>query len=390
MASPVRRCSNGGVFPVLVLGAGKIGASIAKLLARCGDYSVCVADRDAAALDRLAATTPVTTRLVEIQDARSLAAEFGEIFPEGGGAVLSACSFDVNPTIAEAALEAGISYFDLTEDVETTRRVRALALRASEGQIFMPQCGLAPGFIGILAAHLARGFERLDSVRMRVGALPQYPHNHMKYNLTWSTDGVINEYCNPCEVIHHGRRMEVLALEGLEHVSLDGVEYEAFNTSGGLGTLCETLEGKVQELNYKTMRYPGHQYLMDFLINGLKMGHTPEQRRQLREILERALPITRQDVVLTFCSVAGYKDGHFTQETDARKIYHQTIDGEHWSSIQVTTAAGMCAVVDLFRAGKLPRRGFVRQEDVALDDFLANRFGAYYSISSAHVKAVHP
>ena len=377
-----------------MLGAGKIGSSIAKLLNRCGDFSVTVGDRDAVALDRLAAITPVSTILVDVQDVPPLTATIRELCASGAafrpGVIISACSFDVNPRIAEAALAAGASYFDLTEDVETTRRVRLLGASSRPGQIFMPQCGLAPGFIGILAASLSRQFDRLDSVRMRVGALPQYPHNHMKYNLTWSTDGVINEYCNPCEVIHHGRKLEVLALEGLEHLALDGVEYEAFNTSGGLGTLCETLEGRVQELNYKTMRYPGHQYLMDFLINGLKMGHTPDNRRLLREILERALPITRQDVVLTFCSVAGDKDGHFTQETDARKIYHQSLEGEHWSSIQVTTAAAACAVVDLFREGKLPQQGFVRQEDVDLDAFLANRFGRYYAIDNEHVKAVHP
>ena len=107
----------------------------------------------------------------------------------------------------------------------------------------MPQCGLAPGFISIAAYHLTRLFDKLDAVYMRVGALPQFPSNALKYNLTWSTDGLINEYCNPCEAIHDGRRIDVLPLEGLEHFSLDGVRYEAFNTSGGLGTLCETLDG---------------------------------------------------------------------------------------------------------------------------------------------------
>lgn len=378
------------MLPVLILGAGKIGASIAKLLSRTGDFEVTVTDRDAAALERLAAATPVRTRVLEIAGAEPLAEAIREVAQGRMAAVCSACSFDVNPVIAEAALLAGASYFDLTEDVGTTRRVRALAARAISGEVFVPQCGLAPGFIGILAAGMCRRFERIDTVAMRVGALPQFPHNHMKYNLTWSTDGVINEYCNPCEVLHHGRRMEVLALEGLENFSLDGLEYEAFNTSGGLGTLCETLEGKVRDLNYKTVRYPGHQYLMGFLINGLRMGHSPERRRQLREILEHALPTTRQDVVLTYCAITGWRDGHYTQETDARKIYHQPIDGDLWSSIQVTTAAGICAVIDLYRERKLPERGFVRQEDVSLDDFLANRFGAYYSVSTPHVKAVTP
>ena len=110
---------------------------------------------------------------------------------------------------------------------------------------------------------------------MRVGALPQFPTNALRYNLTWSTDGLINEYCNFCEVIHDGRRLEVLPLEGLEHFSLDGVRYEAFNTSGGLGTLCETLAGRVRTLNYKTVRYNGHRELMQFLDQRAAAGRAP-------------------------------------------------------------------------------------------------------------------
>ena len=91
----------------------------------------------------------------------------------------------------------------------------------------MPQCGLAPGFISIVANDLVQRFDAVETVRMRVGALPQFPTDALKYNLTWSTDGLINEYCNPCEVIHEGRQIEVLPLEGLEHFSLDGDRYES-------------------------------------------------------------------------------------------------------------------------------------------------------------------
>ncbi|MCP4505054.1 MAG: saccharopine dehydrogenase family protein, partial [Fuerstiella sp.] len=193
--------------------------------------------------------------------------------------------------------------------------------------------------------HLTHGFDTLDTVHMRVGALPQFPSNALKYNLTWSTDGLINEYCNPCESIHEGRRMEVLPLEGLEQFSLDGVRYEAFNTSGGLGTLCETLEGRARELNYKTIRYPGHCDLATVLVNDLRLS---QRRKMLKDILENAIPVTYQDVVVVFCTVSGQRNGQLTQITDARRIYHEEIDDEHWSAIQITTAAGVCAAVDLF------------------------------------------
>jgi saccharopine dehydrogenase-like NADP-dependent oxidoreductase len=361
------------IHPVTVVGAGKIGSSIAKLLAFTTDFDVTVLDTNAQALHALEHKAPVRTRQISANE--DLAPYFAQ-----QEAVIAATAFDQNHHIARGALQSGASYFDLTEDVATTRAVRTMAQQARAGQIFMPQCGLAPGFIGILAHDMARRFDAVDTVQMRVGALPQYPSNALKYNLTWSTDGLINEYCNACEAIRHGRSIHLQALEGLEHFALDGIEYEAFNTSGGLGTLCETWAGQVANMNYKTVRYVGHRDLMDFVINGLKMGTTAEKRRQLKHILEDALPITLQDVVLIFVSATGTIGGQFRQITDARKIYHRELFGETWSAIQLTTAAAAAAAVDLHLAGRLPDTGFVSQDAIALPELLANRFGQYYAI----------
>lgn len=355
---------------VLLLGAGKIGRMIARLLVDSGDYDVVVGDSSPEALKLISSRIGVTTVQLNVESNEDLAKALA-----GRDTVISALSYYHNPRVAEAALAAGASYFDLTEDVETTRRVRAVAEKAQPGQVFMPQCGLAPGFISIVANNLAQQVEKLDSVRMRVGALPQFPTGALKYNLTWSTDGLINEYCNPCDAIHGGRRIEVLPLEGYEQFSLDGVRYEAFNTSGGLGTLCESLDGKVRDLNYKTVRYLGHCNQVSLLVNELRLS---ERRDLLKDILENAVPITFQDVVVTFCTVTGYRDGQLVQITDARKIYHQEIGGENWSAIQVTTAAGICAVIDMHVAGQLNSSGFLRQEDVDFENFLGNRFGRHY------------
>jgi saccharopine dehydrogenase-like NADP-dependent oxidoreductase len=355
---------------VLLLGGGKIGRMIACLLNSSGDYRVTVGDADRAARRRVEEVLGVASRQVDASDPADLHSAM-----LGHDAVISALSFRFNPLVAQAALERGISYFDLTEDVATTAAVRKTAERARPGQVFMPQCGLAPGFISIVAHALAQGFDRVDRIHMRVGALPQFPTGELKYNLTWSTDGLINEYCNACEAIQEGQRISVLPLEGLEHFSLDGVRYEAFNTSGGLGTLCESWEGKVRELNYKTVRYQGHRHLMQFLLNELRLS---EDRAALKDLLEKAIPITFQDVVVTFCTVAGWRRGELVQVSDARKIYAGEVDGQHWSAIQITTAAGVCTVIDLLHAGHLPAQGFVRQEEVALDAFLENRFGKHY------------
>lgn len=360
---------------VLLLGAGKIGRMITKMLIDTGDYEVCVADYDQSALDRIAKNRNVPVLQVDA----SADAELTQAMQDKD-IVISALSFRFNPLIAACALKTGLSYFDLTEDVETTRAVRKVSERAAPGQIFMPQCGLAPGFISIVAHHLTKQFDELDQVHMRVGALPQFPTGQMKYNLTWSTDGLINEYCNPCEAIQAGKRIDVLALEGHEHFSLDGVRYEAFNTSGGLGTLCETLDGKVRELNYKTIRYQGHRELMTFLVNELRMS---ERRDMFKDLLESSVPITFQDVVVTFCTVTGRRNGDLVQISDARKVYAAEIDNERWSAIQITTSSGMCTAVDLHAQGKLPSQGFVRQEDVDFDVFLKNRFGKHYDTTTS-------
>jgi saccharopine dehydrogenase-like NADP-dependent oxidoreductase len=355
---------------ILIIGAGKIGQVAADLLAHAGgDYQVTLADRSLAALRAVAPGQRLHTQVVDVADAAAI-----EQALHGRFAVLSAAPYRLTTAIAEAARATRTHYLDLTEDVASTRRIRELAEGADTA--FIPQCGLAPGFVSIVAADLARRFDKLDSVRMRVGALPAYPSNALNYNLTWSTEGVINEYIEPCEAIVDGRRVEVPALEEREEFALDGVQYEAFNTSGGLGTLAETLEGQVRTLNYRTIRYPGHAAIMKALLHDLRLR---ERRDLLKDILENAVPATMQDVVVIFVTVSGWRDGRLMQETYARKIYAQVLAGKLRSGIQVTTAASACAMLDLLAQGRLPQRGFVRQEDVSLDDFLGNRFGSVYA-----------
>jgi len=351
-----------------LLGAGKIGDAIVHLLSASGDYELTVADHDAARLDlvpdRLAAK-----RRIEIRDEAALAGLL-----RGQQVVLSACPFYLTPIIAKAARACSAHYLDLTEDIESARCVHDLARGADSA--FVPQCGLAPGFVSIAAYDLAKRFDTLRDVHMRVGALPLYPTNALKYNLTWSTDGLINEYCNPCQSIRDGEAIETLPLEEMEQFSLDGVHYEAFNTSGGLGTLTETLAGRVENLNYKTVRYPGHRDIVKMLVRDLRLDR---RRDLLKDVLETAIPITLQDVVLIFVTVSGMRGGLLTQETFAKKIYAQEVDGKLLSAIQLTTASAVCAMAELLLEGKLPRAGFVRQEDAPLDAFLANRFGRYYA-----------
>jgi saccharopine dehydrogenase-like NADP-dependent oxidoreductase len=354
---------------VVVIGAGKIGATIASLLTSTNDCQVILADRSTEALGRFEREERVRIAPTDVEDSSKLIDLLNGRF-----AVLNAAPFHLTTIVAEAARAAGTHYLDLTEDVASVRRVRELAANAETA--FIPQCGLAPGFVSIVAFDMAKRFEVLDSIKLRVGALPQYPSNALNYNLTWSTDGVINEYCEPCEAIVNGVRREVQPLEEREEFSLDGVTYEAFNTSGGLGTLCDTLEGKVRNLNYRTIRYPGHAVIMRALLNDLRLR---DRRHVLKDILEHAVPTTLQDVVIIFVTVSGLIKGELVQETYANKIYSRDVDGRTLSAIQITTAAAICTVLDLLATGQLPHSGFVRQEDIPLKVFLENRFGQVFA-----------
>jgi Saccharopine dehydrogenase and related proteins len=353
---------------IVVMGAGKIGSVIAEMLAQSGDYAVTLADKDAASLARAPVHGNVAVTQVEIEDG-ALAHLFA-----GKDAIVSAAPFHLTPRIAEAAHAAGVHYLDLTEDVASTSLVKTLGQTARAALV--PQCGLGPGFVSIIGYDFASRFDEARSLRLRVGALPAFPMNALKYNLTWSLDGVLNEYCHPCEAIVDGELRTMPALEELETFSLDGVEYEAFNTSGGVGTLAETLRGRIRDLNYRTLRYPGHCAILRTLIRDLDLGRRFEV---LRDIFLNAVPATDDDVVVIAVAATGMRDGRLVEETYAKKIYAEKANGRVRTAIQRTTASSLCAVLDLLFEGHIPNVGFVRQEDIPLDRFLANRFGRIYA-----------
>jgi saccharopine dehydrogenase-like NADP-dependent oxidoreductase len=354
---------------LLILGSGKIGSLLSFLLADSGDYNIYLADIDLSASDLLNEPN-ITFLQLDAEDEQALDSFFDSHSIDG---VISALPYYCNPLIARMARKYSIHYFDLTEDVSVTEQVIEISKGAQE--VFIPQSGLAPGFISIVTQHLIKNFDELDIVKMRVGALPVRPSNALKYSLTWSTDGVINEYGNTCYGIKNGEMVPLQPLEGHETIEIDGLQYEAFNTSGGLGTLAETYLGKVDTMTYKTVRYPGHCEKMKFLMNDLKLN---QDRKSLKRILENSIPKTLQDVVLIYVSVSGKVKGELYEETYFKKIYPQKFGGTLWSAIQVTTASGICAVVDITLKNKERFHGFVKQEDFELNEFLENRFGRIF------------
>ncbi len=288
-------------------------------------------------------------------------------------AVVSCLPYFLNIRIAQIAADMGVHYFDLTEDVPTLNAIRGMAKTSKA--VMAPQCGLAPGFIGILGAGLYNQFSEIRSVKLRVGALPLHPMGQLGYSFTWSADGVINEYINDAEVIHNGERKMVSSLDDVESININGRQYEAFSTSGGLGTMCETLDGKVDTLNYKTMRYPGHRDAMKLLLYDLQLKN---DRNLAKEILTNALPLVDEDIILVYAAVEGKIDGQLRRKEFSESYRNIELDGKDWRAISWTTACSISAVLDLVSEGKLQNKGFIKQEEIPFDLFIESHFGSMY------------
>lgn len=347
---------------IAVLGLGKVGTLAAKLL---HDAGFDVTGYDMAPPRK---SLPFSVGRVDVTSHESLATEFAK-----ADAVLSCLPFRFNVNVAKAAHKAEIHYFDLTEDVPTTEAIIELS-KTSKG-LMAPQCGLAPGFIGIVGAAYITKFDKCRSVRMRVGALPQHPTGLLGYAFNWSPEGVVNEYLNDCEVIEEGQRKWVSAMEWREMLYIDGMQLEAFTTSGGLGTMCETYLGKVDNIDYKTIRYPGHVDLMNFFFHELLMR---EKRELAGDILVKAKPPVNDDIVYVHVAAEGEIDGHLRREEFVRGYRPKEIIGEQQTAIAWTTAGSVVAIIEMVRDGKLPSQGFLKQEDVSMDDFLSTNTGSFF------------
>ena len=354
---------SGSIQNIAVIGLGKVGSLVATLLHENG--------LNVTGLDR----TPVkkhafTSKKLDITSSKALTSAL-----KGQDAVVSCLPYHLNLPVAKAAHRAGIHYFDLTEDVPTTEAIRKLA-KTAKG-VMAPQCGLAPGFIGIVGASLTKEFESLRSIELRVGALPEHPKGLLGYAFNWSPEGVVNEYLNDCQVIQGGEIKMVPAMQDIETLVVAGDKYEAFTTSGGLGTMCETFRGKVDTLNYKTMRYPGHCKLMRFFFHELLMR---EDREKAGKMLVNAKPPVNDDVVLVHAAVEGKKRGKLFREEFVRRYYPKKIAKKSWRAISWTTAASVVAVVEMISAGKLKKKGFLKQEEIPLEIFLQTRAGGMYGV----------
>jgi lysine 6-dehydrogenase len=250
---------------MLVLGAGLQGSACAYDLLQNPEVSeVCIADLRAheppAFLKPHAGPRLVPTTL-DVRDRDATLALMRE-----SDAVMSAIPYYFNFQLAECAVDAGVHFCDLGGNTEIVLRQKALSARAaSKGITVVPDCGVAPGMVNILAQHGIERLDSVDSVRIYVGGLPQHPESPLNYQIVYSLEGVLDYYTTRSWVVRDGKREQVAALSEREIIEFDEPigALEAFHTAGGLSTMALRYEGRIRSMEYKTLRYPGHGAIME-------------------------------------------------------------------------------------------------------------------------------
>lgn len=326
---------------ILVLGAGRMGLGAAYDLAHAADIkAVTIADVDLERARAVAAAVggdKLTPAWVDVEDAAQVVQ-----LMRGHDAAISCVVYHHNPALARAAIEAGVNFCDLGGNNTIVDAELALDMEARAAGInIIPDCGLAPGMVSILAAHGAARFEQLDEIHIRVGGLPQRPQPPLNYQITFSVEGLINEYVERARIIRRGEIIEVDSLAEIEtlHFPAPYGQMEAFQTSGGASTLPESFLGRVKELDYKTIRYPGHCERFKLLVElGLAGSEAIEvdgvravPRRVLGELLQRHLPAAGPDVVLVRVEFRGLL------KTKEQELVQRLVDVGHISADEAQT-----------------------------------------------------
>jgi lysine 6-dehydrogenase len=251
---------------MLVLGAGLQGSACAyDLLQNPAIAEVRLADRDTTALPEFLARYAADPRLVRIAlDAKDPIAVSRAM--DGVTAVLCALPYYFNLEMTRLAIEAGVHFCDLGGNTEIVFKQKGLdAAARKKGISVIPDCGLAPGMVNILAQLGISRVDKASRVKIFVGGLPQNPEGPLKYQIVYSLEGVLDYYTTLSSVLRGGRRTMVNALSEVEAVKFDAPvgELEAFHTAGGLSTMATRYEGQIPTMEYKTLRYPGHAHIME-------------------------------------------------------------------------------------------------------------------------------
>ncbi|HJQ70240.1 MAG TPA: saccharopine dehydrogenase C-terminal domain-containing protein [Blastocatellia bacterium] len=365
---------------ILVIGAGRMGLGAAFDLANSPDVeAVTVADIYPELAEKVVSrigSPKLSAAVIDVNDYRKTVEMM-----RGHNAAISCVVYKHNLALAMAAIESKVSFCDLGGNNSVVDSELALDGQAREAGInIIPDCGLAPGLVSLLVAHGAARFERLNKIRIRVGGLPQRPKGPLEYQITFSVEGLINEYVEPARVIRGGRIVEIESMTEVETLEFPPPfgTMEAFQTSGGASTLPDSFLGSVEELDYKTIRYPGHCERFKLLIDlGLASsrpinidGMPVAPRSVLAELLLRHFPSDEPDVVLIRIEFAGREGGRDRLLTYDLADYFDEKTG--LSAMMRMTAFPVSIIAQMMARGEISPKGAIPQEKcVPVDIFVA-------------------
>jgi lysine 6-dehydrogenase len=354
---------------IAIVGSGMMGRGAAFDLAKQESVEeLYLADIDLKCAERLAKATgsKAIPQKTDAKNRQQLATLFSKV-----DAVISAVSYTVNVLHTEVAIETGTHMCDLGGGWQIVQKQIEMNDKARDAGItVVPDCGLAPGLTNVLASHGIEYLDRTDSVKIRVGGLQQEPRPPLNYSLIFSVEGLINEYIEPCVALRDGKITIEDPLIGFEEIHFPEPfgKLEAFNTSGGTSTLPYTYEGKVGELDYKTIRYPGHGHKIWCLMQlGFMESKTVEidgvkvkPRRVFETLLEKNLPPADKDVTLIRITIEGWKG------TEARTIEYEVIDyfdeSNGLTSMMRTTSFPAAVTAMMMVDGRISKRGVLTPE----------------------------
>ena len=359
---------------ILVLGAGRMGhGAVFDLIHNSPDVdSVTIADIDLEKAEVVASAVG-TSRVDARQLDTSVYADVVELM-RGHDSVISCVNYWYNVALSKAAIETGANFCDLGGNNYVVDEQLALDAEAKAvGINIIPDCGLAPGMVSILAMHGARNFETVEEIHIRVGGLPQDPQPPLNYQLVFSVEGLINEYLEVARVIRDGKITTVESMTEIEELSFDGFPpLEAFQTSGGTSTLPDTFFNKIRELDYKTIRYAGHCEKFKTMID-LGLCSSDEivadfqkikPRKVFGELLQKHLPADGPDYVLVRLDFVGKKDG------ETKRLRYDIVDkldeATCMSAMMRTTAFPASIIAQIMARGEVLSRGATPQE-IAID-----------------------
>ena len=282
------------------------------------------------------------------------------------------------PIVAKFAIDTRSNYINLTEYVVETNMIKVLDHGEACGLVL--QSGVAPGFVNLLGLHLKMEVETMhqefsfETMEMKVGALPVHASAPHFYAFTWSPIGVATEYIKPAVALLHGEIEEVASLSNIQELVISGLRYESTYTSGGVADLADSLKGTFKNVNYQTMRYPGHFAWVKDVIEKQSIIEPLD----LFSYMSKYIPHVDEDFVLVYASVDGHdRNGRFIKHERAMRVNSSCINGLKLKAIQISTAIPMIITAcSVFESG---RKGLILQSQldcqaIMADDMLKEYF----------------